>query len=258
MSPQPYLARLVLTGVLIAANLVLILTIGTHRPAPAEEPAAAAADDRPQPRVAVPNIAPSAPEDRPDASDQAELEAWAGRMASATGLPARVVAAYGLAEMWLRSEQPDCHLSWGTLAGIGRVESVHGSIGESRVGPDGLAAPPIVGPPLDGSAGVRAIPDTDGGTLDGDEVWDRAVGPMQLLPSTWREVAGRASGDGERADPQNVDDAALAAAHYLCATGADLATPAGWWDAVLTYNHSIDYAQDVFLAAARYGTAATS
>ncbi len=45
--------------------------------------------------------------------------------------------------------------------------------------------------------------------------YDRAVGPMQFLPGTW----GRWGSDGDRdgvSDPQDVDDAALAAARYLC------------------------------------------
>ncbi len=34
-----------------------------------------------------------------------------------------------------------------------------------------------------------------------------------------------------------MDDAALAAARYLCASGADLATGTGWSTAVFSYNH---------------------
>jgi membrane-bound lytic murein transglycosylase B len=82
--------------------------------------------------------------------------------------------------------------------------------------------------------------------LDGDTTWDRAVGPMQFLPATWKKWAVRASDDGAQPDPQNMDDAAMSAARYLCSVGGDLTTPSGWWSAVLTYNNSVQYGQQVF------------
>jgi hypothetical protein len=183
------------------------------------------------------------------------LAGWAARFASATGIPARPLQAYAEAEIVLAGQRPGCHLSWSTLAGIGSVESNHGRHGGASVGADGRTTPPIFGPPLDGSGGNRAIRDTDGGTLDGDRVWDRAVGPMQFIPSTWDHWGVRASGDGTAPDPQNIDDAALAAARYLCAGGQDLSSGTGWWRAVLSYNHTTGYAQLVYAAAVRYGQA---
>jgi len=50
---------------------------------------------------------------------------------------------------------------------------------------------------------------------DGDTGWDRAVGPMQFIPGTWRRYAADANADGKQ-DPNNVYDAAAGAAHYLC------------------------------------------
>jgi membrane-bound lytic murein transglycosylase B len=44
---------------------------------------------------------------------------------------------------------------------------------------------PIYGIPLDGRDGVAVVRDTDHGKLDGDPNFDRAVGPMQFIPSTW-------------------------------------------------------------------------
>ncbi|MCA1656054.1 MAG: lytic murein transglycosylase, partial [Pseudonocardiaceae bacterium] len=52
------------------------------------------------------------------------------------------------------------------------------------------------------------------------------------------------------------DDAALTAARYLCASGGDLASAAGWWQAVLTYNESVAYGRDVFSGADAYARAA--
>lgn len=182
-----------------------------------------------------------------------DLPAWAARTSGPTGIPARALAAYGGAERLQRATTPDCRLSWATLAGIGRVESNHGRLRGADVDADGVARPPIVGVPLDGSPGLAEIPDTDGGRLDGDTVYDRAVGPMQFLPGTWERFGADGDDDGVR-DPDDLDDAAAAAARYLCANGRDTADGDGWWDGVLAYNRSIDYARRVWTAADRYAT----
>jgi membrane-bound lytic murein transglycosylase B len=102
---------------------------------------------------------------------------------------------------------------------------------------------------------VQAIGDTDGGALDGDPVWDRAVGPFQFIPSTWAKW--RADGNGDRvADPQSIDDAAVAAGRYLCAGGRNLSDGASWWRAILSYNNSDAYVQSVFNGADGYARAA--
>ncbi|MBP2340779.1 membrane-bound lytic murein transglycosylase B [Saccharothrix coeruleofusca] len=185
------------------------------------------------------------------------LEAWARQMAEKTDIPVRALRAYAMADLLMRAQSPACRISWATLAGIGRVESHHGTIGGLRLGEDGRPSDPIIGIPLDGRPGVKAIPDSDGGTLDGDTQWDRAVGPMQFIPTTWARYAVRANGDGNSPDPQNIDDAALAAARYLCSGNRDLATGEGWWAAVLTYNQSVEYGQNVFSGADAYARAST-
>jgi membrane-bound lytic murein transglycosylase B len=186
--------------------------------------------------------------------DGVDLVVWAGRSAAATGVPDRALQAYGAAERAQRAVTPDCGLSWATLAGIGRVESNHGRLRGADVDADGVARPPIVGVPLDGSPGLAEIPDTDGGRLDGDTAHDRAVGPMQFLPATWARFGADGDDDGVR-NPDDLDDAAAAAARYLCANGRDTADGDGWWDGVLAYNRSIDYARRVWTAADRYATA---
>ena len=123
------------------------------------------------------------------------------------------------------------------------------------LGADGRPSKPIVGVPLDGSGGVQAIGDTDGGRIDGDPAVDRAVGPMQFIPSTWRKWASDGNGDG-LGDPQQIDDAALAAARYLCAGGRDMASASGWWAGILSYNNSTEYAQKVFGLADGYAKGA--
>lgn len=184
-----------------------------------------------------------------------DLEAWAAPLAQRSAVPLRALRAYGAAELAQRAATPGCRLSWSTLAGIGRVESHHGGLGRARLDADGVSRPSIIGVPLDGSSGVREIRDTDGGRLDGDIEFDRAVGPMQFLPTTWARFGADGNGDGVR-DPQQLDDAAAAAAAYLCADGRDIASGQGWWDGVLTYNRSVSYARLVWAAANRYGGAA--
>lgn len=183
------------------------------------------------------------------------LLAWAERVAKATNVPVRALLAYGNAELVLRSTSPGCRISWATLAGIGRIESNHGQFGGAQLGRDGRPSKPIIGVPLDGSVGVQRIPDTDGGAYDGDPALDRAVGPMQFIPSTWRKWASDGNGDG-RGDPQQIDDAALSAARYLCVGGRDMGSPNGWWAGVMSYNNSVPYAQKVFGLADGYAKVA--
>jgi membrane-bound lytic murein transglycosylase B len=183
---------------------------------------------------------------------------WSARVVATTDIPSRILRAYVQAAERVRATTPRCGLSWPMLAGVGRVESRHGRFGGSAVGADGRLSPPIIGVPLDGSPGVRAVRDTDNGRLDGDQTWDRAVGAMQFLPSTWVRWGMRAAADGQAPDPQHIDDAALTAARYLCASGGDLESAKGWWKAVMTYNESVAYARDVFSAADAYGRVAAA
>lgn len=156
-------------------------------------------------------------------------------------LPATVFAAYRRAESELAGTAPGCRLEWQLLAAIGQVESGHARGG--RVTSDGTTVTPILGPRLNGGA-FAVIRDTDGGRYDGDTAYDRAVGPMQFIPSTWTRWGKDGNGDG-RADPNNVFDAALAAGRYLCAGGRDLSDPADLDRAVLGYNHSSAYLRTV-------------
>ncbi|MFJ1825124.1 lytic murein transglycosylase, partial [Streptomyces sp. NPDC088178] len=156
-------------------------------------------------------------------------------------IPATVLAAYRKAEGVLGRTDPGCHLPWQLLAAIGKVES--GQAGGGRVDAHGTALSPILGPVLDG-AGFADIPDTDNGVYDGDTTYDRAVGPMQFIPSTWAHWGRDGNGDGRR-DPNNVYDAALAAGYYLCAGARDLAVKGDLDRAILSYNHSDTYLRTV-------------
>lgn len=160
----------------------------------------------------------------------------------ALGIPPIVFSAYLAAEAYASSIRQACVVDWPIIAGIWKVESDHATLGGRTIQNDGIVAPPLFGPTLDGSvAGTATIPDTDGGVLDGDPIWDRAVGPAQFLPGSWRTMGQ----DGNRdrvADPHNVFDAALATVAHLClATPGDYATREDLAWAVGGYNNSADY-----------------
>lgn len=175
--------------------------------------------------------------------------AWAERTADATGIPLRVLRAYAGAELALTAEAPGCGIRWSTVAALGRIESSHGTHAGSAVGDDGLTRPGIFGIDLTGEASAR-IGDTDGGLWDGKADIDRAVGPMQFIPATWETWGADGNGDGSR-DPQHIDDAALAAARYLCHHG-DLRTADDWRTAIFAYNHLDSYVDAVARAANEY------
>jgi hypothetical protein len=165
-----------------------------------------------------------------------------GVFGDASGIPGTVLAAYQKAARDLAMSMPGCHITWPLLAGIGKVESGHASGG--KVDANGNTRGKILGPVLDGGPGTAAIADTDQGAYDGNTAWDRAVGPMQFIPGTWNAFGADGNGDGLK-DPHNVFDASRAAGDYLCAGGANLSDPQGLVQAVLRYNHSMDYVSTV-------------
>jgi hypothetical protein len=103
-------------------------------------------------------------------------------------------------------------MSWTVLAAIGQIESGDGA----NVGPS--------------TAG--------------------AEGPMQFLPSTWREWGITAFGEPGPPDVMDPYDAVPSAARYLCAAGAG--TPAGLPRAILAYNHAAWYVAQVLALAQQY------
>lgn len=161
--------------------------------------------------------------------------------AALPGVPQVAVDAYAAAAASVPAE---CGLPWSLVAGIGAVESGHGTFGDSEPDPvTGVVSPPIRGPRLDGGAFAR-IGDTDDGLLDGDTEYDRAVGPMQFIPGTWRVYAPSAD-----ADPQNIKDAAKATARLLCAVsekeGRPLTDPDVEEAAIRAYNNDAAYVDAV-------------
>src|SRR5665647_3417182 len=202
-------------------------TSATAEPAPTDEPPASVTE--------VPEPAPATPATpaQPGAGGTAVVHP-AVLPSTLWSVPDVLLAAYRQA---VAGAPPACHLPVSLLAAIGQVES--GSLAGRSLDATHRAVPPVLGPLLDG-VGTAAISDTDGGRLDGNSHWDRAVGPMQFIPGTWAAFGVDGDGDG-RVDPQNVYDAAASAAGYLCAGGRDLALPSGLRSAILAYNHSTAY-----------------
>ncbi|MGK2869031.1 MAG: lytic transglycosylase domain-containing protein [Mycobacterium sp.] len=164
-------------------------------------------------------------------------------------IPTVALNAYRNAEQMMASAAPGCGMSWNLLAGIGRIESMHANGGATDV--NGTAVKPILGPALDG-------------TLPGNEIivqnrnnervtYARAMGPMQFLPGTWSRYASDGNGDG-KAEVQNLYDATLAAARYLCSGGLSMRDQGQVMTSILRYNNSVAYARNVLGWAAAYAT----
>ncbi|MFE8977703.1 lytic transglycosylase domain-containing protein [Streptomyces cyaneofuscatus] len=223
------------TAVAVAATLV---TVGASV-YEAEQP------DPPVPQAATEQTqAVSRPFGTPSAPPPGSLPLTSvGRteLHSGMSLPTTVLHAYRNAERRLASALPRCRLSWQVLAAIGQVESAQARGGALTA--DGTTLNPVIGPALNGK-GFAPIRDTDKGQLDGDTRWDRAVGPMQFIPSTWAAWSTDGNDDG-KVSPHNMFDAALTAGRYLCAGGRNLSDPRVLREAILSYNRSGTYADTV-------------
>ncbi|GAB3602728.1 hypothetical protein GCM10027586_05740 [Kineococcus gypseus] len=137
-------------------------------------------------------------------------------------------------------------MRWSILAGIAQVES---NLAAGRtISGGGDITPHIIGPALNGSGvgGNRtAIYDTDGGRWDGDSTYDRAVGAVQFIPTSWVAYGRDGNGDGV-ADPHNVYDVTLGAVVHLCGTSAkDLSNREQLRAALYGYNRSYSYVDEV-------------
>ncbi|MFT4261741.1 MAG: lytic murein transglycosylase [Nocardioides sp.] len=255
-----------LTAVPLAALCVTGLLVRVHQPVQATVTSSAESADASESADATAETTTEATDDPAlqvettddgSATVDTATSTTSGAVVTAAGawsdLPAAAQAAYQRAATVIDSADPSCQLDWTVLAAIGKIESDHGRSGGTTLDANGVATPAIVGPALTGADGTTAVADTDGGSLDGDATWDHAVGPMQFLPATWTVVGVDADGDGQR-NANDIDDAALAAAVYLCSGSEDLATTAGKEAAVYRYNHSTSYVSSVLATATAYQT----
>ncbi|MFD6106822.1 murein transglycosylase [Nocardia salmonicida] len=198
---------------------------------------------------------------------------WAQARGKKYGIPPRALQAYGYATVVMAKTSPGCHLGWTTLAAIARVESDHGRHRGAKAAADGQVSPPIRGVALDGTNGNARILDPGATARAGHAVFAQAAGPFQFIPDTWKRWGVHAGVDyptlsaalkkaepvvpeAISGSPDNIDDAALAAGRYLCASGGDLATAAGWRRAVFAYNHSDAYVRQIHAAASGYSKSA--
>ncbi|GAC1517282.1 MAG: hypothetical protein NVS1B12_01930 [Acidimicrobiales bacterium] len=140
-----------------------------------------------------------------------------------------------------------CGLQWWALAGVGKVESDHGRLQHAHLTATGDLVPHIRGIPLTGGQDTQRVTDGGGQVVE-------AEGPMQFIPSTWALAGLDGNGDG-KADVDNIYDAALGAAWYLCRSSADLTSDAGLSAAFRSYNHSDVYAVEVLAYARAYQAA---
>lgn len=173
---------------------------------------------------------------------------------NSVGIPARSLGAYQTA---VPQTPAGCDMRWQVIAGVQAIESGHGTFSGDGIDrsagplPDGRAIAPIIGPALDGGQ-FALIWDTDGGQLDGDTVYDRAVGFGQAIPETWRRVmAGRPG-----ADPQDIDDAAVFTGLELCrAAGGSVNDEQNLRRALFAYNQDNAYVAEVMLRIGGYDAA---
>lgn len=245
--------------VLIAVALCVMTALGIATASAFTQGSSTVSRSKPpavDPPVMTPldQITPQAAAVAPGSGGARIPEKWIADMSSRTGIGATALQAYGMATVRLGEEQPACRLGWTTLAGVGGIETGHGTHGGASLLPDGRTSQLILGPALDGTEGTAAIPSTaESEKWHADDQWDHAVGPMQFIPSTWDTWQSDGNGDGTD-DPNNIFDAAYAAGRYLCASGGDLTTGPGWSRAVFSYNHSEDYVRSVLAFANAYGS----
>ncbi|MET0728780.1 MAG: hypothetical protein ABWZ76_10840 [Acidimicrobiales bacterium] len=174
-------------------------------------------------------------------------------LATVEGVEFPLVAldAYHRAAASVAEQAPACGVRWWAIAGISRVEGRHGTYGGAVLDARGDQSLRIIGIQLNGTNATRVVGDTDGGALDGDPAFDRAVGPMQFIPGTWSRFAADGNADGI-ATPFNLYDATLAAARYLCYSRGGLDADDGLRAAYFSYNHSLEYVENVLGHARAY------
>ncbi|WP_199433512.1 C40 family peptidase [Qaidamihabitans albus] len=249
-APRPRRRALIVAlvaAMLAAGGLVVALRIA---PADQRVSPAAATDLPPQAATTTPppsseaGTAPAAPRKTavPEESGP-RFEAWVDEVAGWLDIPRRAMHGYAAATVQLAEERPGCHLSWVTVAGVGKTATDHGRTGGGKVTGDGTVSAPIGTVELRDFAGdVISVPG--------------AAGPMQLSPAVWQRW--RASAPDGEPNVQDIDDAALAAGRALCADGRDLADGDDWLAGVSALHEAPLFLHRVLATANVYGTVGQS
>ncbi len=228
--------RRAMTHVLIAPLSVLALTgaafavapVITNPDRPAAAPAASSSAPSSQQSTSSAPI-PELPEVAPMAVTPAvgsTLGRYRDYKQSAADLSDDELVAFQRTEGIMVTAAPDCHLSWALVAAVARVDT-------SVIADHDRPA------------------DTDAGQYDDDPRTDRPVGPLHLMPATWTLVAVDGDDDGLR-DPEDLDDASLAAAVVLCGDGRDLDRQRSLRRALKAFHPSHRYAAIVTHLAQHY------
>lgn len=178
--------------------------------------AVAAAPDRPA--APAPIAEASAPVPAPAPARPAATRIQLTPPNDGLRIPATALSAYHKAEQTMAGADPDCGLSWNLLAGIGRIESS----------------------PASGATAIRTVQ-------------TRTTGPTKMPSASWSRFAADGDGDGKR-DPRNPFDAALATARNLCSSGMNFRNQSQALTALLRYNNSMAFAQNVMGWAAAYAS----
>ena len=230
---------------LIALVMVAALVIGSllfMRPAAQSQAVLPAAEPQPPSSTAA-STGPSvlevsapvpaqAPQQQPQQQGKSALESWAAGLSGPLDIPERTLIGYANGELTLRKEQPNCHLSWVTLAGIGKASSDHGRYGGDLLKSDGTLNKPLGAVPLQGAAGEAAT--------------EQRGGPLQLTQQQLKRGGG--------GNIQDVDDAATATGRVLCSGGTNLQAGQSWWKAIANYRASDLFRQQVLGNAQLYAT----
>lgn len=239
--PRKRRALVILAAVVVAAGALVAAVQLAPAGQQAATPAAAPPPSPPPSPDAMPTEVPVAVQDQvtvPEKQGQ-EFDAWASKTSQWLDIPLRAMVGYAKTTVSLGKEQPGCHLSWITLAAIGKTTTDHGRVNGGQLGENGVAANKI-------------------GTLEVRDFYGRVVstanasGPLQLTPSIWSKYQQSASGGAP--DQQNIDDAALTAGRALCADGRDLAKGADWWSAVTSLQPAPLFLHRTLATANVYGT----
>jgi cell wall-associated NlpC family hydrolase len=172
-----------------------------------------------------------------------EFDAWASKTSQWLDIPLRAMQGYAKTTVELGKEQPGCHLSWITLAAVGKTTTDHGRANGSQIGENGVSN--------------KAL-----GTVEVKDFYSHVVsaanaaGPMQLTAALWAKWQKSASGG--KPDLQNIDDASLTAGRALCANGRDLAKGDDWWAAVTSLQPAPLFLHRTLATANVYGTVGLS
>ena len=145
----------------------------------------------------------------------------------------------------IADERPACGVRWWGIAGISRVEGRHGTYGGTTLEPNGDTTRRIIGIQLNGANETAVVGDSDGGTLDGDPAYDRAVGPMQFIPQTWSRLRGRRQRGRHHARRSTCTTPRSPPPTTSAPSSSGLDADPGLRTAYFSYNHSVAYVDAV-------------